>query len=113
MTGIILPLTIILHIVSCYAVTSMDNTISDTEYGIAKYLNNNVHCQCLRDLTRQLEGMPRIATCAHCGKEVEIEAILVCSRCKGTNYCSKDCQRGNWTLHKNGCKLKVWAGLKF
>ena len=27
-----------------------------------------------------------------------------CSRCKGPSYCSRDCQKEHWSLHKRTCK---------
>lgn len=39
--------------------------------------------------------------CASCRKI----AKLFCSKCKVTPYCSMECQRDKWSLHKTVCKL--------
>ncbi|ORY08768.1 hypothetical protein BCR34DRAFT_603293 [Clohesyomyces aquaticus] len=43
--------------------------------------------------------------CAGCGK-LEREggkALMRCARCKGQNYCSKECQKKCWKDHKRNC----------
>ncbi|CAG2197355.1 unnamed protein product [Mytilus edulis] len=34
-----------------------------------------------------------------------IQDLKKCSRCKITAYCSKQCQKKNWTIHKSVCKI--------
>ena len=38
--------------------------------------------------------------CAHCGKP----ATTVCSRCRCVSYCSRECQKAAWRIHKLFCK---------
>ncbi|KAJ3534954.1 hypothetical protein NM688_g7049 [Phlebia brevispora] len=33
-------------------------------------------------------------------REDEVEAMMLCSRCRTTNYCSEACQRADWKRHK-------------
>ena len=40
--------------------------------------------------------------CSNCFKEGT--ALRDCSRCKSVQYCSKDCQRQHWKIHKPECK---------
>lgn len=44
--------------------------------------------------------------CIHCQKVAsDFDTFLACGRCKRAWYCSKECQRSNWTEgHKNVCK---------
>lgn len=46
--------------------------------------------------------------CDGCGKKKQDdeEPLLVCSRCKFTYYCSKDCQVSHWRTHKHECRKK-------
>lgn len=38
--------------------------------------------------------------CRSCGKD----GGLTCSRCKRARYCSKECQRADWKVHKKDCQ---------
>ena len=55
-----------------------------------------------------------VVLCASCGaEETEARRFQVCSACKSkspsTKYCSVECQRQHWPLHKDICKLLVKA----
>ena len=48
--------------------------------------------------------------CTACGSDKKkassatTEALLTCTRCKTTKYCSKECQRADWKNHKQVCR---------
>jgi hypothetical protein len=42
--------------------------------------------------------------CANCKKAATNEIKLSkCSRCKAVSYCSKECQKADWKMHKQSC----------
>ena len=45
-----------------------------------------------------------MATCGGCGKNST--SLLKCSRCSTIAYCSKECQRKDWTRHEETCNTK-------
>ncbi|KAI0344145.1 ectomycorrhiza-upregulated zf-MYND domain-containing protein [Trametopsis cervina] len=49
--------------------------------------------------------------CQSCGTSYEVNQR--CSRCKTVTYCSQDCQKKHWTIHKPICRVwspsEVWA----
>ena len=42
--------------------------------------------------------------CTHCRLDLSEENALKCSRCQVFHYCSRDCQKANFKLHKALCK---------
>ena len=46
--------------------------------------------------------------CSYASSGAELKKPLVCARCKGAAYCSKECQVKGWKAgHKQACKGKV------
>ena len=43
----------------------------------------------------------KFALCANCGSPHQLQ---LCSSCKTTRYCSRDCQKQDWKAHKKQCK---------
>ena len=54
-----------------------------------------------KELSLKAECVAR-AGCAAAGCASE-EASSVCSRCEAVRYCSRECQRTDWKLHKPVC----------
>jgi hypothetical protein len=46
-------------------------------------------------------------SCRHCkrSKPQSGDRLLRCSRCKKAYYCSADCQKQDWAVHKNKCTV--------
>ena len=42
--------------------------------------------------------------CTRCSKKGSLTALRRCTGFKSSSYCSKDCQRSDWPLHKHLCK---------
>lgn len=46
--------------------------------------------------------------CSHCGKKPAAQAKLSrCAACHTAPYCSRQCQKANWSRHKDWCKIIV------
>ena len=54
--------------------------------------------ECIQNLIDEEEG---IMSCGHCR---QTGASLRCARCKCVKYCSVDCQKRHFDLHKKNCK---------
>jgi hypothetical protein len=64
--------------------------------------------QALQDIRDEVqEGKHGDDACGGCGaKEGENgSALQSCSKCKKRKYCSKECQKGHWKLHKKVCQV--------
>lgn len=49
--------------------------------------------------------MAPIFLCPVCHKDIPASKILVCSRCKESIYCGRECQKIDWKDHKGPCKI--------
>ena len=47
--------------------------------------------------------------CAQC---FQVKEIMICARCNVIPYCSKECQRKHWKLHKLQCKSSWVCSLR-
>ncbi|RVX65908.1 hypothetical protein B0A52_10215 [Exophiala mesophila] len=61
----------------------------------------------MRNLCRKDDARGGIRQCANyqCGKwEEYTRQFAKCRRCRRTKYCSKECQRESWTMHRHWCQ---------
>eukprot|EP00927_Polykrikos_kofoidii_P052366 TRINITY_DN46165_c0_g1_i1.p1 TRINITY_DN46165_c0_g1~~TRINITY_DN46165_c0_g1_i1.p1 ORF type:complete len:556 (+),score=119.44 TRINITY_DN46165_c0_g1_i1:70-1737(+) len=50
-------------------------------------------------------ALQSLSLCGQCGKASET-SLLVCTGCRAAEYCSRDCQKAAWKLHKVSCGKK-------
>jgi splicing suppressor protein 51 len=50
------------------------------------------------------------ATCNATAASKNLAALRLCSRCKTTRYCSRECQKTDWKTHKKACASYASAG---
>jgi hypothetical protein len=46
-----------------------------------------------------------VSVCELCSKEQE--KMKKCSKCKAVTYCSVECQKAHWSIHKTACNLSM------
>lgn len=81
--------------------------ISDSKH-IAKMICCSVSCF--------MEVKSKCASlCENCNKYFEDRSrLLKCKTCRSVTYCSKQCQKNHWEIHKKDCKENVdWNKLRY
>ena len=63
----------------------------------------------MMEMMQEKKFNPRVPSCQKCHKTEEQigKALRHCAKCKKTLYCSTECQRGHWKLHKKDCTLNA------
>jgi len=52
-----------------------------------------------------LQTIVPVCSTVGCGKTATITKLMACSACKMVQYCSVDCQRSSWSVHKKDCQV--------
>lgn len=72
--------------------------------GIPVGINNILTKPELQELVDILLGPVTTNQCNCCAKKNDGIELKVCSKCKMVSYCSLECQKKDWKLHKSQCK---------
>jgi hypothetical protein len=79
----------------------------ETEYSIAELrkeaesLRESIQTQIK---TSEPERLKVCEICARTAEEVGKEKLHICGKCRNVRYCSVECQRAHWPIHKPVCK---------
>lgn len=88
-----------------HSVKSQPKTRSESKPDTPKFRKNKTPKKSRQNTQEKTSFEPIISKCFHCDKESSKEIPLQrCSACNRINYCSRDCQRNDWTRHKVECK---------
>ena len=77
---------------------------------LVKYLKKNIPCNCLDKKYEEVKSIAKMGVCRNekCSLPmVERSKMLYCTRCRDANYCSSECQKAQWPLHKKLCDKHV------
>ncbi len=78
------------------------------EHTLVKFFRKRIPCACLDEKYEEVKSVKKMGiccnkTCSLPGRKVERGKMLCCSRCGEVNYCSRECQKEAWKLHKEVC----------
>jgi len=86
------------------------------DHTLVKYLRKRIDCSCLDKKYKEARCITKMGTCCNpsCSwpnQKVERSMMFCCTRCGDANYCSIECQRAAWKIHRGDCdnivKLKA------
>ena len=71
---------------------------------VIKFAAKRLPCTCLKELQRAArKKVAKVGLCFGCHKRFPRSQLHVCTGCQLAHYCSKECQRANWSRHKEYC----------
>ena len=77
---------------------------------LLKFYRKRTTCKCLKDMhLGARKTQPKLGECYHCKERKERALLMVCSRCRILQYCSRECQVADWAEHKGYCEDFVSA----
>ena len=69
-----------------------------------KYVAKRLPCTCLKELhSAARKKLEKMGNCFGCHMKFPRSQLYVCTGCKYVPYCSRECQRANWSDHKHLC----------
>eukprot|EP00986_Skeletonema_menzelii_P009999 scaffold4693_cov149-Skeletonema_menzelii.AAC.1 len=79
------------------------------QHTLVSFFRKRIPCSCLEGKYEEVKSITMTGLCHNrkCplpGRIVERKALKLCSRCRQVLYCSKECQRAEWPVHKCVCK---------
>ena len=78
---------------------------SDKDGNVIRPVRHYDDCEMEKSVHRGYRHMERDKKCFACGSYGGEEGkLLKCSGCLCVFYCSKECQKSNWKIHKEQCK---------
>ena len=73
---------------------------------VLKFYRKRISCSCLKDMHLEArKTLPKLGICYNCGEKKERLSLMVCSKCRVFQYCSRECQIEDWPSHKCTCDV--------
>eukprot|EP00985_Skeletonema_marinoi_P003493 scaffold1505_cov146-Skeletonema_marinoi.AAC.7 len=76
-------------------------------HSLVKFFRKRIWCSCLDKKYDEVKATPKMGCCFNLQCKfpyyVERNETMYCSRCRNVTYCSRECQKADWTRHKSCC----------
>ena len=75
---------------------------------LVKFVAKRLPCTCLKKLhSAARKKVAKVGSCMGCNKKFPRSQLYVCTGCMIAEYCSRECQRGDWSRHEevDGCGI--------
>ena len=71
---------------------------------LLSFYQKRARCDCLKVKHDNVKAKPKLGTCYQCDKRVELSGLKICGGCGIAQFCSSDCQKMCWPVHKEDCE---------
>ena len=96
------------------------SNVNCDEHTIVSFFRKRVPCKCLDKKYKEVKSIVKMGLCGNqsCplpNREVECSKLMYCSKCFTARFCSSECQKAAWPLHKEHCEAldRIPAQSKF
>ena len=78
------------------------------DHTLVSYYRKRISCSCLDEKYKDVKSVKKMGrcynlNCSHPDGKVERSTMFCCTRCGIANYCSVECQKGDWKEHRGEC----------
>ena len=102
--------TMISHVPAMKA-RDLNNSGISVDRDLLKFLRKRLACSCLKEMHSEARRtLPKIGSCYNCKVAKQRASLMVCSRCRVAQYCSKQCQGADWSEHEQYCDVMTCIG---
>ena len=94
---------------SCH-LSQMAEVFKSDMHTLVSFFRKRIPCKCLDKRYKEVKSITKMGLChnRNCSlpdRMVERSKMLTCTRCRRANYCSRECQKAAWPLHKQSCGI--------
>eukprot|EP00984_Skeletonema_dohrnii_P001807 scaffold594_cov71-Skeletonema_dohrnii-CCMP3373.AAC.5 len=80
------------------------------EHTLVSFFRKRIPCKCLDESYKEVKSITKMGLCHNLScslpdRTAERSKMLSCTRCRRANYCSRECQKAAWPLHKQSCGI--------
>ncbi len=80
------------------------------EHTLCSFFRKRIPCSCLKKMYKEVKSVTklRLSRCCFnlgCKRQLTKETTMCCSLCRQVSYCSRKCQKADWTAHKINCGM--------
>ena len=80
------------------------------EHTLCSFFRKRIPCSCLKKMYKEVKSVTKLRlsrSCFNlgCKRQLTKETMMCCSLCRQVSYCSRKCQKADWTAHKLNCGM--------
>jgi hypothetical protein len=102
----------LLELTGTPSVAQLRELCSADEHTLVQFFRKKIPCSCLDEKYKEVKSITKMGICWNdeCplpDRRAVRSKMVYCIQCRRINYCSRECQKIHWPLHKGVCKQMV------